>query len=67
MKIDHFYWWSAVKHNARGQIQNQIKNKLERNLVHFSKRKAVIYKNYINNIYVNFNCASNDERLSLFL
>jgi hypothetical protein len=50
---------------AQNQIQNQIK-KIGMHLSPLSKEpKPPIHKNYINNVYVKFNCASNDKTIIL--
>jgi hypothetical protein len=63
MKIDHFYWWAAIKHNARGSLRIQYK-KIDTQFIRLLKeKKLLIHKKYINNIYTKLSCASNGKKI----
>jgi hypothetical protein len=65
-KIDHFYWLSEFKYNGQRPAQNQIKkNDAHFNLLSKEKNRWYAIK-YVNNIYVEFNCASNDYNIIFY-
>jgi hypothetical protein len=66
MKLTIITGRRGLKHNAGWLAQNQIKKNDTQINPLFKKKKTLVYKKYINKIYVKFNCASNNKTIIFY-